>query len=64
MNTYEKLNLCEDYIYVNLALVLCFKKKNDFENLRKSESILIFLSFFIKISYQSKESPLSKQSPL
>ena len=32
-------------------------EENDSENLKKLESILIFLSFLIKISCQSKESP-------
>ena len=31
--------------------------KTNFENLKKLESIVIIFVFFIKISYQSKESP-------
>ena len=52
------LNMC---IFVstseNEALILCSKKK------KKLQIIVNIFVFFIKISCQSKESPLSKQSP-
>ena len=38
--------------------------KTNFENSKKLESIVNIFVFFIKMSCQSKESPLSKQSPL
>ena len=46
----------------NGALILYFKKYN-FENLKKLQNIVNIFLFFIKISCQSKEFPLSKQSP-
>ena len=51
VNIYEKLNLCEDQIYVNLLLPVKMRhwfyvSKNNFENLKKLESIFIFFVFF------------------
>ena len=67
MNIFEKLNLCVNTrvfssISENGALILYFKQ-NHFENLKKLQSIVNIFVFFVKISCQSKESPLSKQSP-
>ena len=62
ISLYEKLNLCEMHSFlpllVKMGTTLHFKKVI-FENLEELENILIFLSFFIKISCQSKESPYS-----
>lgn len=71
MSIFEKLNPWEyeiQNIYVfatnheNGVRILYFKE-NNFENLVKLQSIVNNLIFFIKISCQTKESPLSKPPP-
>ena len=47
----------------NEALILYFKK-NNFEHLKKLQSIVNIFVFFIKIACWSKESPLSNPPPL
>ena len=47
----------------NGALIYYFKKKIILKIKKKLQSIVNILAFLIKFSCQSKESPLSKQSP-
>ena len=66
MNIFEKINLCD---YMRFCIYhwkwgtnFIFQENNS-KNLQNLQNIVNIFVFFMKISCQSKESPLSKQYP-
>ena len=56
------LNICVFASTSEKGALILSLKKNSFENLKKFQSFVNIFVFFIKVSCQSKEPPLSKQS--